>query len=131
MNINNAYQSKSISAPDLQGRAVVVTISHVEMEEVGRSREKKPVVYFRGTKKGLILNRTNAKAISGIAGSALTEDWEGVAITLYPTQTEFSGETVDCVRVKPVVPAARRAVPVPPPVVVSPPAAEAYDDIPF
>jgi hypothetical protein len=131
MNILNAFPSKSLSAPDLQGRPVVVTISHVEMEEVGRAREKKPVIYFRGKHKGLICNRTNARAIAAIAASSLTEDWEGVAITLYPTQTEFSGETVECIRIKPVTPAARRVVPAP--IVVPPPVGEdpLDDAIPF
>jgi hypothetical protein len=77
-----------------------VTIEKVEVESIGSSRDKKPVVYFAGKEKGLVLNKTNAKRISEIAGSPETEDWSGIKIVLFATETEFAGETVECVRVR-------------------------------
>jgi hypothetical protein len=127
MNINDAYPSQYLKAYDLQGRAVTVTIESVAVEELGREREQKPVVYFVGKKKGLPLNKTNMRVIAGLAGPE-TDDWPGVAFVLYPTQTEMAGETRDCIRIKPVPPA--KAARLVPPVVV-PPVVVADEEVPF
>ncbi len=37
-----------------------------------------------------------------VTGSALTEEWPGPQIRLYPTETQFQGDMVDCIRVKPI-----------------------------
>jgi hypothetical protein len=102
MNINSAFPSKYLKASDLGGRTVTVTVKDVKMEQVGQSRDIKPVVYFEGKEKGLVLNKTNSNKIANIAGSGETDDWTGTQIQIYPTETEFSGETVDCIRVRPV-----------------------------
>ena len=101
-NINDAFPSNYLKASDLGGRQVVVTIDRVEFEPVGRDKEVKPVLYFVGKTKGVVLNKTNGRKITEITGSAMTEEWVGSAITIYPTETEFAGETVECIRVKPV-----------------------------
>lgn len=136
-NINEAFPSNFLKASDIHGATPIVTISHVNFEPVGRNKEMKAVVYFRGKEKGLVLNKTNATKITQIAGSAQTEDWDGVRIMLYATETEFAGETVECVRVK-SVPATRQQAQPPQPVVAKPapepePAGEMVeaDDIPF
>ena len=100
MNINTAFPSKYLKAADLNGSAVSVTIREVRMEEVGRTKEQKPVVYFMGKDKGVVLNRVNSNKIAELAGSFDTEDWGGTVIAIYPTETEFAGETVECIRVK-------------------------------
>jgi len=119
-NINDSFPSNYLKASDLGGHTVVVTIDRVEFEPVGREREMKAVLYFVGKTKGVVLNKTNARKITEIAGSALTEDWQGHALALYPTETEFAGETVECIRVKPVAKAKplmqRMTPPAPPPV---------------
>lgn len=135
-NINDAFPSNYLKASDLQGREVVVTIDRVEFEAVGREREMKAVVYFQGKQKGIVLNKTNAKKIIEISGSALTEEWGGTQIKIYPTETEFGGETVDCIRIKPVGKAAMgRMTPAPKPVPVAVPedhsAPLTDDEIPF
>ena len=101
------YDRDYIGAWDLQGRDVVVTIARVEAKELvsqGNRKNKKPVVYFDGTEKGLALNKTNGKAIAGMYGTK-TEDWIGRKITIYATRTQMGGEEVDCVRVRPTPPA--------------------------
>jgi len=110
-NINDAFPSNYLKASDLQGRQAVVTIDRVEFEAVGREREMKAVVYFTGKQKGMVLNKTNAKKITEITQSALTEEWPGHAVVLYPTETEFGGETVECVRIKPVAKVPARQAP--------------------
>ena len=115
-NINDSFPSNYLKASDLQGRQVVVTMDRVEFEPVGRDKEMKAVLYFVGKQKGVVLNKTNAKKITEIAGSALTEEWQGVAVVLYPTETEFAGETVDCIRIKAVQKAKmQRMTPLAPP----------------
>lgn len=114
-NINDAFPSNYLKASDLQGREVIVTIERVDFEAVGREREMKAVIYFEGKKKGIVLNKTNAKKIIEISGSAITEEWPGTQLKIYPTETEFGGETVDCIRIKPVGrPVMGRMTPTPP-----------------
>jgi hypothetical protein len=115
VNINSAFPSNYIKASDLNGAAVVVTIADVKVEGVGRDKEVKPVVYFVGKQKGMVLNRTNSKKIADIAGSQDTEDWPGTKIAIYPTTTEFGGEEVECIRIK-APKAAEKPKPAPEPV---------------
>ena len=100
MDINSSFPSNYIKASDLGGRTVVVTISHIDMEAVGRDKEQKPILYFEGKKKGLVLNRVNAKMVTALAGSSETNEWPGVRVALYTTMTEFGGEQVECIRIK-------------------------------
>ena len=106
MNINDALPSKYLKAHDLKGVEPVVTIDRVELEPVGRTREKAPILYFRGKAKGLKLNRTIAGVLSQIAGSPMTEAWSGVVIRLYATTADFGNQTYPVVRVKAVTAAA-------------------------
>lgn len=113
--INDAFPSKYLKASDLKGRTVSVTIDRVEFEAVGQSREMKPVVYFAGKEKGMVLNKTNANKIMQLLESPVTEEWQGGQIAIYPTETTFAGDTVECVRVKAVQKNGRHAAPPPSP----------------
>lgn len=109
MNINSAFPSKFLKASDLNGQSVNVKISGVKVESVGQGQESKPVVYFAGKQKGMVLNKTNANKIANIAGSQDTDEWTDVTVQIYPTETEFGGETVECIRVRPPKAAAKKA----------------------
>lgn len=101
MDIDSAFPSKYIKASDLQGREVTVAMSQVVIEAVGRNNsDKKPVLYFQGKEKGLVLNKTNSKAISSAYGGD-TSRWMGQPVVLYPAMTDFSGEQVPCIRIRP------------------------------
>ena len=115
-NINDAFPSNYLKASDLRGSEPVVTIDRVAFEPVGRQREMKAVLYFAGKDKGLVLNKTNATKITQLTGSPETDDWSGMRIKLYPSETEFGGESVECIRIK-AAPAngSRQAAPPPPP----------------
>ena len=108
MNINQAFPSKYLKASDLNDQTHVLKIADVKVEEVGQNKDTKPVAYFEGKKKGLVLNKTNSRKIANIAGSPETEDWVGVEIAIFPTETEFGGESVECIRVKPPKGSSRR-----------------------
>lgn len=136
MNINDAFPSNYLKASDLGETQPVVTIDRVEVEPVGRGREMKPVIYFAGKQKGMVLNKTNSKKIAEIAGSPDTDDWHGVAVKLFATEVDFQGETVEAIRVKNpkangARPASRPVVPPPPPVEELPSYDITDDDIPF
>ena len=99
----------------------------MEIEAIGRNKEMKPVLYFKGKEKGVVLNKTNAAKISGLLGSKDTDDWHGCQIRIYATETEFGGETVECIRVKAANGAAK-----PKPQPVAPAVEELEDDgVPF
>jgi single-stranded DNA-binding protein len=141
-NIQDAFPSNYLKASDLKGAQPIVTIDRVEFEAVGRQREMKPVVYFVGKEKGIVLNKTNANNITNIAGSAETDDWNGVRVKLYATHVEFQGETVEAIRVKAAPPQTAKPAgrqthaPAPQPPAREPgdddaPIAITDDDIPF
>ena len=96
MNINAAFPGSYLKAGDLQGRRVTVTMAHVAIEELGG--EHKPVLYFEGKERGLVLNKTNANIIAELHGPE-TDDWAGRKITIYPARVEFQGKIVDAIRV--------------------------------
>jgi hypothetical protein len=136
VNINVAFPSNYLKASDLADKTVPVTISHIDQEAVGRDKEMKPILYFEGKKKGLVLNRVNAKKVTDLAGTPETDQWPGVRIALYATMTEFGGEQVECIRIKAVPPQqAVKPVPVakPKPAEIDPEVDEPLtaDEIPF
>ena len=127
MNIGNAFPSKYLRASDLQGKDVVVTMRTVTMEQMPEG-ENKPVLYFAGKNKGLVMNITNARRVEDMYGFE-TEAWTGKAITIYPTETEFRSEMRPCIRVRTERPYSMGSQPV----VVPEPVHETVDDesIPF
>lgn len=100
------FDSEYLANWDLEDDTTV-EISKVVAGEVGgqhgETKSKRPVIYFKSARKGMVLNKTNGKIIAGMYGN-LTEKWIGKSITLFVTQCEAFGETVDCIRVRPTVP---------------------------
>lgn len=64
------------------------------------SKTKKPMVKLVGEAKKFAVNKTNGKTISQLYGKE-TNAWKGKLITLYSTTTNFGGETMACIRVRP------------------------------
>ena len=95
MNIQDSFPSQWLKAGDLRGRAVEVTISHVVEEDIGDGT--KPVLYFAGKQKGVVLNKTNASVIAEVYGDE-TESWGGRPLKVYPDKVNFQGKLVDCIR---------------------------------
>lgn len=102
MNVNDAFPSKYIKADDLQGREVTVTIDRVEMENIGQgqNQDRKPVAYFQGKQKGLVLNKTNSMNIASVYGPE-TSGWTGRQVTLFSAWVDYQGKSVQAVRVRP------------------------------
>jgi hypothetical protein len=100
MNINAAFPSKYIKAAEVPEEGVTLKVANVDVEDVDGKGSRKPVVYFRKAKKGLVLNVTNSKKIAQLLGTAETDEWVDRSVTLYRSETEYAGETVDCIRVR-------------------------------
>jgi hypothetical protein len=101
--------SQYLKHEDLGGRNVLVTIERVEIEEIKSEtgKEQKPVVYFLGKGKGLILNRTNADSIASILGTDETDDWQGQQVVLYTDhKIQFGSKRVSGIRITKVPKAA-------------------------
>ena len=96
-----------IGAYTLNGQKEMnITILKVVREMVtgnGGKKEECTVAKLKDMKP-FILNRTNSKTITKLAGSPYIEDWEGLTITVYATTTSVAGDTVDCLRVRPMLP---------------------------
>lgn len=135
MRMTEAFPSQFIKASDLGGREREVEIEGVVAELVGRQRDRKLVVSFKGQSKRLILNLTNASRIAEITGSDETDLWAGTRIVLFPAPGEYQGLQVDTVRVKAPSNLTGRKGPSTSPLAPLPDASEsqdvAVDDIPF
>lgn len=119
--VRKMFDKAYIYAYDLEGRDVTVTIERVTggtLVGTGGKSNKKPILFFKGTEKGLALNVTNARVIAGLYGGFESDKWIGKRITLYPTTTTFGSQTVECIRIRPTIPkgkgeAIREDVPTP------------------
>ena len=103
------YDNEFLYAYDLDGKDVTVCIERVKQGEIDSHRKgekptKKPVLYFKGKEKGLMLCITNTRSIIALYGTDKAAEWAGKWITLFPTTTTFGSKTVDCIRVRPVIP---------------------------
>lgn len=104
------FPSEYVSAPELKGRDVPVTIVKVERAElmvVGGAKKPGIVVHFKESPKKFVLNKTNAGTIADMHGTE-AKKWVGQRITLFPTTCKCKGKTVDCIRVRDTAPPARQ-----------------------
>jgi hypothetical protein len=94
------FPSPYVAAADLRGQPLAVTIDRIVHEVVDPATgEKAYICYFAGYKRGLRLNKINARTIGKIHGVEAL-GWSGKVIELYPTLTTMKGEEVDCIRVR-------------------------------
>ncbi|KKM60342.1 hypothetical protein LCGC14_1542760 [marine sediment metagenome] len=102
MRISESFESKWLKAANLQGQRVSVVISHVTTDNVGTEEkpETKPIVFFVGKDKGLVLNKTNAEQISAMYGDE-TDSWVNKTIELFTQKVPFNGQMVDAIRIAP------------------------------
>jgi hypothetical protein len=91
-------KSKYLRAADIDGDTPVV-IARVAEEEVGRDKEIKPILYFKGMQQGLVLNQTNGNRLVAAFGDEM-DDWTGQTITLFTEIVPFGAEDVPAIRVR-------------------------------
>jgi hypothetical protein len=104
MNLNEIYPSKFLRGADLGGKSALVVIERVEMDSFydseRRENVQKPVLFFKGKNKGVVLSKTLAYGIADIVGSEDTDTWVGKTIILYSEHKLVYGNQKDvlCVR---------------------------------
>ena len=97
MKITEAFPSDYLRASDAE-RPVLFTMSHIEMRDVGDNH--KPVLFFIGQQKGLVLNKTNSATIAAAYGDE-TDAWQGKQIVLYVDENVFyAGKKMPAIRVR-------------------------------
>lgn len=101
------YDKEFLGAWDIPDRDIVLTIASAgggELTGLGGRKTKKAVIGFNGTEKKMAVNATNGKAIAAMYGNYV-QDWVGKRVALYKTTTQMGGDTVECIRIRPQVPA--------------------------
>lgn len=106
--VSEVYGGNWLTADDLNGREVTVTIESVSIHEMNDGR-KKAALHFVGKEKALLLNVTNGNTIAELLGTDEMDNWEGSRIRLYVAKVDFQGKRVPAIRVKDAA-----AVPAPP-----------------
>ncbi len=101
MKISQAFPSKYLKAADLNNRTIKVSVNKIVFEEIGQDKDKKPILYFNGAEKGLVLNKTNATAIGAVHGEQM-DGWPGKEIELFSQMVPFQGQNVAAIRVRAV-----------------------------
>lgn len=97
MNINDQFPSKFLKASDLDGKQIIVTMRDCVVESIGE--DKRPVLYFVGKEKGVVLNKTNANNISDAYGFD-TDEWTGKKVVLYTAYVDFQGKSMEAIRIR-------------------------------
>ena len=97
MRVSDAFPSNYLKASDLQGRAIIVAIDRCEIEDIGD--ERKPILYFQGKQKGMVLNKTNANNVAVLYGDD-TDEWTGQRVELFEAMVDFQGKTVPAIRIR-------------------------------
>lgn len=127
----DSIPSKWLKASDLDDKPHLVTIKRFSVEDYGD--KKGPAIQFAEFGKPFGLNVTNGKKIEAITGSADPANWIGKRVVIFPTETEYQGDTVACIRVRAPKPGAK--LPAPPVVEEEPidegPGIDDSEDVPF
>lgn len=100
--LKEEFPDKYLFAEDLQNKAVTLTIEAINKDVLVTTKGKKNgiILTFKGAKKLFVLNKTNASLINEIFPVVKSlREWQGKRITIFPTQCQLGGETVDCIRV--------------------------------
>lgn len=100
MDYNEFFPSKYLKADDFEDASPVVVISHITVEEVGKDKDRRPILFYEGEQKGIVLNKTNATNIARAYGSD-TDAWTGKKIQIGTEMVSFNGETKPAIRLYP------------------------------
>lgn len=100
MKISETFPSNFLKHTDLNGKKLKLTVSHVDLEKLGD--DAKPVLYFAGKSKGLVLNKTKATILAASFGDD-TDAWKGCEVAIFPTKVTFAGEIKDAIGIEPVL----------------------------
>ena len=97
---NNNYIGAYILEPN---KDMILTINNINKAEIVGEDGKKgegTLVYFNEVDKPMILNSTNAKAISTIYETPYVEEWIGKQIQIYAMKIKAFGEDLEALRIR-------------------------------
>lgn len=127
---DDLYGTRFLSASELKAPATA-TIDRIDEELFARPGEPtrtKKVIYVRGGKKGIVINKTNASNLAAAFGKNFSA-WVGKRITVKAELTTFAGKSTLGLR---LYPDRIESGPVAPPEPPKPPVAAAMsDEIPW
>lgn len=100
MKRDDVYPSKWIKADDVtdEPQCVIKSVEMAELQTQDGKKEDKPVAYFKGIDKGLILSKTNWDRLEKQFGPE-SDDWIGKTIVLY-AEPEARSDSGYAARVK-------------------------------
>jgi hypothetical protein len=100
---NDLYGSKYLSAADLNGQTIRRRIGKLDVAELKDPKtgttKRRVLAYFENIEKPLVVNKTNAQALSVAYGT----NWAGAVVEVYPEMTSLGKEGI---RLRPVKTAA-------------------------
>jgi hypothetical protein len=99
MKVSELFPSPFFKHADLGGKPITLVISYAEEKEVGRNNELRPVLFFEGERRGMVLNKHNARFLAAMLGDD-SEGWAKKRVTLYPTQVDFAGVPTNTIRLR-------------------------------
>jgi hypothetical protein len=92
-------------AEHLNGKSYIVTIESIKDEMVWdqeeRDRIQKPVAYFKGTPRGLILSKVNRRTLIAMFGTGSFESFVGKRVILKAVEVKAFGKTETPIRIFP------------------------------
>ena len=99
-----------MNLPYLSGEEIELGKEYtLEIEKIGEAEvfdkkkngnEKKIIVFFKATAKGMILTNTKAKAISKVLGSGIPANWVGKKIIIFSKVEKHFGNEFPVINVK-------------------------------
>lgn len=104
MDIEKLFPSRFVNGAELKGREVTVTIARVVMVKMRPNPQtpesEKPVCYFVGAKKGLVVEKRLAYQLAEATGEHDTDRWPGKTVVLFPENVKVAGRELCVIRVK-------------------------------
>ena len=108
-NLSDMFPSNYLKAQDIPGAGVQLIVSGVSTTQM--EGETKWVLGFTNSKRGLVLNKTNAGRLGQLYGQE-TDGWVGKPVTLVSRLVAYQGKEVPAIRVSMDQPAAPQVAPV-------------------
>lgn len=91
MDMRKVFTSSFFRADDFDSEGRMYTIRIVMMQQI--NQEWKPVMYFEGQKRALVLNQTNSIAISQFPGfTPESDNWANRRIVLFSYHAMFQNK---------------------------------------
>ncbi len=95
----DVFESKYLKGEDIGDSDVKVIIAKIEAEVLKEGEKPKPVAYFKGKTKGMVINSGNWDALEYAYGPE-SDDWIGQPATIFTIMGTFQGVTKPWLRIK-------------------------------